>query len=142
MNGRAFGAATGVAVVVAALALSGCSSSPSAHSSGTTTQPSTAPSTSASSSTSPAGSAPCTRSAIASAATADSNLGQVNSVSGFGCDAGWAYANVTVGSGSGAYDAVIVLQQKGSTWSVADRGTACSQHLVPASLDARACSTS
>ncbi|HMK62502.1 MAG TPA: hypothetical protein VEG62_01705 [Acidimicrobiales bacterium] len=33
-----------------------------------------------------------------------------------GCAGSRAYANVTVGTGSAAYDAVIVLQAQGSAW--------------------------
>jgi hypothetical protein len=145
MNGRALAGGTATACTLAALLLAGCSSSPSTRSSGTTA-PSTAAgaasTTSTSTSASSSGSAPCTRSAIATAAAGDTNLGQIDSVVNFGCDGGWAYANVTVGSGSGAYDAVIVLEAEGSTWSVADRAHACNNHLVPASIDTRACTTS
>ena len=66
----------------------------------------------------------------------------MNSVAGFGCSGPWAYANVTVGSGSGAYDAVIVLHEQGSSWAVADRGNACSNHLVPTAIYTQACTTS
>ena len=72
----------------------------------------------------------------------DTSLGPVNAVVGFGCSGTWAYANVTVGSGSGAYDAVIVLQSQGSSWSVADRANACSNHLVPNDIYTQACTTS
>lgn len=138
MHGRALGGGIAVVGVLATLLLAGCSSSPSTHSSGTTTTAATT----TSSSTASAGSPACTRSAIAAAATSDSNLGQVDSVVNFGCSGNWAYANVTVGSGSGASDAVIVLQAQGSAWSVADRANACSNHLVPASIETRACTTS
>ena len=64
------------------------------------------------------------------------------SVDNYGCSGTWAYANVSVGSGSGAFDAVIVLQAQGSTWSVADRGNACYNHLVPSNIYTQACTTS
>jgi len=69
-------------------------------------------------------------------------VGPVDEVVGFGCAGSWAYANVTVGSGSGSYEAVIVLQAQGSGWSVADRANACQNHLVPSAIYAQACTTS
>ena len=118
--------------------LAACSSSPSSPSAGSTT--STAGS--ATPTTSSAAGVPCTHRTIATAATSDTSLGPVNAVVGFGCSGTWAYANVTVGSGSGAYDAVIVLQAHGSSWSVADRASACSGHLVPSDIYRQACTTS
>jgi hypothetical protein len=72
----------------------------------------------------------------------DSNLGQVNAVENFGCSGEWAFANVTIGGGSGGFDAVIVLEAQGSSWSVADRANACTKHLVPADIYTQACTTS
>jgi len=141
------GGVTALAIAAAAL-LASCSSSPTGPSAGSTTSTTAAPSstsTSAAGTTSSTGSAaavPCTHSAIAAAATSDTSLGPVNGVAGFGCSGSWAYANVTVGNGAGAYDAVIVLQAQGSSWSVADRASACSNHLVPADIYTQACTTS
>jgi hypothetical protein len=72
----------------------------------------------------------------------DSSLGPVKSVVNFACSGSWAYANITVGTGNSSIDAVIVLQQSGSSWAVADRATACSNHLVPSSIYTQACTTS
>jgi hypothetical protein len=118
--------------------LAACSSSPGNASAGSTT--STAHGTTPT--TSSAAGVACTHGTIATAATSDTSLGPVNAVVGFGCSGTWAYANVTVGSGSGAYDAVIVLQARGSSWSVADRASACSRHLVPSDIYRQACTTS
>jgi hypothetical protein len=125
-------------LLIGAGVLAACSSSPSNPSAGSTT--STVGSST--STTSSAAGAPCTHHAIAAAATSDTSLGPVDAVVGFGCSGTWAYANVTVGSGSGAYDAVIVLQAQGSSWSVADRASACSGHLVPSDISKQACTTS
>jgi len=86
--------------------------------------------------------APCTHAAILTGAQADAGIGPVQSVAGFGCSGSWAYADVSVGAGSAAYDAVIVLQSHGTTWAVQDRGNACTNHLVPSDLYAKACTTS
>jgi len=131
---------------VASLVLAGCSSS-SGTASGTTTTGATAASTTstagASTTTAVApAAAPCTNSALLAAAQAAPNLGAVQSVVNFECAGSWAYANVTVGTGSAAFDAVIVLQAQRSGWTVANRGTACLNHLVPASLYNQACTTS
>jgi hypothetical protein len=152
MDARAIGAGIVVSAALAALVLGGCSSSPSNQSAGTTTSTSaattsstgsaTTSTTSASSTSAPSSGAPCTHRAIAAAARSDTNLGQVDAVENFGCSGSWGFANVTVGSGSGAYDAVIVLQAEGSSWSVADRATACSNHLVPSDIYTQACTTS
>jgi hypothetical protein len=69
------------------------------------------------------------------------SVGDVTAVSGFACSGSWAYANVTVGTANG-FDAVIVLQASGSSWAVADRATACNNHLVPAAIYTPACTTS
>ena len=119
--------------------LAGCSSSPSTPSASSTTSTTAAGTTSTASS---AAGVPCTHRSIAAAATSDTGLGPVNAVDGFGCSGTWAYADVTVGSGSGVYDAVIVLQAQGPSWSVADRASACAQHLVPSDIYRQACTTS
>ncbi len=82
------------------------------------------------------------QSAILAAAKSSTSTGPVNSVSNFGCSGAWAYANVNVGNGSASYDAVIVLQAQASGWVVADRGNACSNHLVPSTIYTQACSSS
>jgi hypothetical protein len=135
------------AVVVAAALLAGCSSS-SGNSSGTATTaaPTTASTTpttgvTTTSAATTAG-APCTQKAVLAAAETDTSLGPVDAVTNFGCAGTWAYANVTVGSGSDSFDSVIVLESHGSTWTVGNRETACSDHLVPSSIFTQACTTS
>jgi len=84
----------------------------------------------------------CTKSLITAAAKNSGSVGSVSAVNGFGCSGSWAYADVTVGSGAASFDAVIVLQARGSSWSVADRGNACNNHLVPSAIYTQACTTS
>ena len=84
----------------------------------------------------------CTKSLITAAAESSSSVGSVSAVNGFGCSGSWAYADVTVGSGAASFDAVIVLQAQGSSWSVADRANACNNHLVPSAIYTQACTTS
>jgi hypothetical protein len=117
--------------LLAALALGACSNNSAPPPASTTT-------TSSSSSSSAA----CSKSLITTAAKSSATVGSVNAVNGFGCSGSWAYADVTVGSGAASFDAVIVLRAQGSTWSVADRGNACNNHLVPSALYTRACTTS
>jgi hypothetical protein len=118
--------------LLAALALGACSnnSSPPASTSTTST-------TSSSSSA-----AVCSKSLITAAAESSSSVGSVSAVNGFGCSGSWAYADVTLGSGDGSVDAVIVLEAQGSSWSVADRAKACNNHLVPSAIYTQACTTS
>jgi hypothetical protein len=116
--------------LLAALALSACSNNGSPAPASTTT-------TSSSSSA-----AACTKSLITAAAESSSSVGSVSAVNGFGCSGSWAYADVTLGSGDGSVDAVIVLKAQGSTWSVADRANACNNHLVPSAIYTQACTTS
>ncbi|HEX4127685.1 MAG TPA: hypothetical protein VHX67_08935, partial [Acidimicrobiales bacterium] len=92
--------------------------------------------------TASAAAAACTKDRISAAAMSATSVGPVSAVSGFGCSGSWAYADVTVGSGTNAFDAVIVLQAQGSDWSVADRGNACQNHLVPDAIYTQACTTS
>jgi hypothetical protein len=121
--------------LLAAVALGACSNNNSA--------PPASTSTSASTTTSSASSAAaCSKALITTAAKSSSSVGSVSAVNGFGCSGSWAYADVTVGSGNASFDAVIVLEAQGSTWSVADRGNACNNHLVPAAIYTQACTTS
>ena len=116
--------------LLAAFALGACSNNGSSPPASTTT-------TSSSSST-----LACTKSLITAAAKNSSSVGSVSAVNGFGCSGSWAYADVTVGSGTASFDAVIVLRAQGSSWSVADRGNACNNHLVPSAIYTQACTTS
>jgi hypothetical protein len=111
--------------------MSACSNSGSPATTSTTTTTSTS-----------ASSAACTKSLITAAAESSSSVGSVSAVNGFGCSGSWAYADVTVGSGAASFDAVIVLQAQGSSWSVADRANACNNHLVPSAIYTQACTTS
>ena len=117
-----------IAVLIGAAVLAGCSSATTSAGETTTTAS--------------ASSAACSQSAILAAAKSSTSTGPVNSVSNFGCSGAWAYANVNVGNGSASYDAVIVLQAEASGWVVADRGNACSNHLVPSAIYTQACSSS
>jgi hypothetical protein len=129
-------------VLLAALVLGACAND-SSSSSTSSTVASTSTTTTTSTSTSSSSAAPCTKSAITSAATsASSTVGNVTAVNGFGCSGSWAYADVSVGAGSNSFDAVIVLQAQGTGWSVADRGNACNNHLVPSAIYTQACTTS
>ena len=130
MHPRATVAGVVASGLLAALALSACSNNGSSPPASTTT-------TSSSSSA-----VACTKSLITAAAKNSSTVGSVSAVNGFGCSGSWAYADVTVGSGAASFDAVIVLQAQGSSWSVADRGTACNNHLVPSAIYTQACTTS
>ena len=116
--------------LLAALVLGACSDNSAPPSTSTTT-------TSSSSSASA-----CSKSLITAAAKNSTTVGSVSAVNGFGCSGSWAYADVTVGSGAASFDAVIVLEAQGSTWSVADRGNACNNHLVPSAIYTQACTTS
>jgi hypothetical protein len=143
----------GVAAVMACvIALAGCSNGPASSTSttattaatGTSTTQATSTSTSSTTSTTAgATGAPCTQAAISAAATSTPSVGPVRAVVNYACSGAWAYANVTVGTtSSNSFDAVIVLQQSGSSWTVADRATACSNHLVPSAIYTQACTTS
>jgi hypothetical protein len=85
---------------------------------------------------------PCTKEAITAGIEASPNNGLM-SVNGFGCSGSWAWAGVTLGtSPQNSNDAVMVLSASGAAWQVANRATACSQHLVPADIYTAACTTS
>ena len=132
MHPRATVAGLVASGLLAALTLGACSDNSSSPPASTTTT------TSSSSSSTVA----CTKSLITAAAKSSSSVGSVSAVNGFGCSGSWAYADVTVGSGAASFDAVIVLQAQGSSWSVADRGNACNNHLVPSAIYTQACTTS
>jgi hypothetical protein len=117
--------------LLAALVMSACSDSGSPAPSSTTTTTSSSSSALA-----------CTKSLVTAGAESSSSVGSVSAVNGFGCSGSWAYADVTVGSGAASFDAVIVLQARGSSWSVADRAKACNNHLVPSAIYTQACTTS
>jgi hypothetical protein len=120
--------------LLAALVMSACSNSGSPAPASTTTTTTTTRSSSSA--------VACAKSLITAAAESSSSVGSVSAVNGFGCSGSWAYADVTVGSGAASFDAVIVLQAQGSSWSVADRANACNNHLVPSAIYTQACTTS
>jgi hypothetical protein len=122
--------------LLAALVLGACSNDSAPPPTSTSTSTSTTTTSSSSSA------AACSKSLITAAAKSSTTVGSVSAVNGFGCSGSWAYADVTVGSGAASFDAVIVLEAQGSTWSVADRGNACNNHLVPSAIYTQACTTS
>jgi hypothetical protein len=130
--GRLLVAALGIAIP---LVLAGCTSTPSAAPVTTTTTTTTAPPP-ATTTTVPG--PPCTQAAITAGISATPNEGLI-SVNGFGCSGPWAWAGVTLHPG---IDAILVLSASGSSWQIANRATACSQHLVPADIYTAACTTS
>ncbi len=130
MHSRATVAGLVASGVLAAFALAACSNNGSSPPASTTTT------------TSSSSAVACTKSLITAAAKSSSSVGSVSTVNGFGCSGSWAYADVTVGSGAASFDAVIVLQAQGSSWSVTDRANACNNHLVPSAIYTRACTTS
>jgi len=137
MHQRAAVAGLVTSGLLAALALGACSNNSSPPTTSTTTTSTTTAST-----TSSSAAVACTKSLITAAAESSTSIGSVSAVNGFGCSGSWAYADVTVGSGSASFDAVIVLQAQGSSWSVADRANACNNHLVPSPIYTQACTTS
>ena len=139
MHQRAAVAGLVTSGLLAALALGACSNNSSPPTTSTTTTSTTAASTTT---TSSSAAVACTKSLITAAAESSTSIGSVSAVNGFGCSGSWAYADVTVGSGSASFDAVIVLQAQGSSWSVADRANACNTHLVPSPIYTQACTTS
>lgn len=139
-RGRLVATALGIFV---SLALAGCSSSPGAltKSSTTTTTTTTVPTTTTSTTAAAVG-PPCTSAAITAGIQASPNNDLI-AVNGFGCSGPWAWAGVTLGTSSqNSFDAVMVLMASGPAWAVADRATACNQHLVPADIYNDACTTS
>jgi len=139
MHQRAAVAGLVTSGLLAALALGACSNNSSPPTTSTTTTSTTTASTTT---TSSSAAVACTKSLITAAAESSTSIGSVSAVNGFGCSGSWAYADVTVGSGSASFDAVIVLQAQGSSWSVADRANACNNHLVPNPIYTQACTTS
>jgi hypothetical protein len=139
MHQRAAVAGLVTSGLLAALALGACSNNSSPPTTSTTTTSTTTASTTT---TSSSAAVACTKSLITAAAESSTSIGSVSAVNGFGCSGSWAYADVTVGSGSASFDAVIVLQAQGSSWSVADRANACNNHLVPSAIYTQACTTS
>ena len=139
MHQRAAVAGLVTSGLLAALALGACSNNSSPPTTSTTTTSTTTASTTT---TSSSAAVACTKSLITAAAESSTSIGSVSAVNGFGCSGSWAYADVTVGSGSASFDAVIVLQAQGSSWSVAARANACNNHLVPSAIYTQACTTS
>lgn len=141
-RGRLVATALGIFV---SLALAGCSSSPAAltkSSTTTTTTTTTTVPTTTTSTTAAAVGPPCTSAAITAGIQASPNNDLI-AVNGFGCSGPWAWAGVTLGTSSqNSFDAVMVLMASGPAWAVADRATACNQHLVPPNIYNDACTTS
>ena len=140
--GRLVAAALGIVVP---LGLAGCSSSRVAAP--TTTTTTSHPTTTTAAPTTPSTTAaaagpPCTEAAITAAIEASPNS-ELLKVNGFGCSGSWAWARATEGKSlATSDDVVLVLSASGPAWQVADRATACNQHLVPADIYNAACTTS
>ena len=135
--------ATALGIVVP-LALAGCSSSPAAlaKSTTTTTTTTTTEPPTTTSTTAAAVGPPCTSAAITAGIQASPNNDLI-AVNGFSCSGAWAWAGVTLGTNAqNSFDAIMVLMASGPAWAVADRATACNQHLVPADIYNDACTTS
>jgi hypothetical protein len=138
-RGGLVAAALGIA---APLALAACTSSPSTAPPTTTSHPAATTTTVPATTTTAVAAPPCTKEAITAGIQASPNNG-LQSVNGFGCSGSWAWAGVSLGSTpQNTVDAVMVLSASGSAWSVANRATACSQHLVPSDIYTAACTTS
>lgn len=86
-------------------------------------------------------SAPCTVSAILPAVKAGPSGSQVQGITDYGCDNGWAYAGVDIG-GEAGYEEVELLKASGSSWKVVDRAANCKPNIVPKSIYDTACTTS
>ncbi len=86
-------------------------------------------------------SAPCTVAAILPAVKAGPSGSNVQGITDYGCDGGWAYAGVDIG-GEAGYETVELLKQNGTGWQVVDRGANCKPNIVPASIFNTACTTS
>jgi hypothetical protein len=88
-------------------------------------------------------SAPCTSAAITSGLDAAMTAGTTAKVTGFGCDAGWAYAwaELTPPAGSGAPILAItdVLAARDGKWVTQDRGVVCQQGKLPSVIYTNGC---
>lgn len=88
-------------------------------------------------------SAPCTSAAITSGIDATMTAGTTVKVTGFGCDAGWAYAwaELTPPAGSGGPTLAItdVLAARDGKWVTQDRSVVCQQGKLPAVIYTNGC---
>jgi len=136
----------GAFLLFVALVLAGCStmSNKPAATSKPSTIPSTTTTTQAPGATTTVVSVPTTAaSAPCNEATIIAGAGHVSALNGFGCSGSWAYADVTVGPDpQHLIDEVLVLNASAGAWHVADRATACNNHLVPSNIYTQACTTS
>ena len=87
--------------------------------------------------------APCTSAAITSGLDATLTAGEKATVNGFGCDAGWAYAWVTLtpSASSGAPEIAVtdVLASRDGKWVSQDRGVVCQQGKLPTVIYSNGC---
>jgi hypothetical protein len=63
-------------------------------------------------------------------------------VTGYGCSGSWAYADIVSGTAQSSTDGVVILQASGSSWSLANRATACMGGQLPPSIQQKGCTTS
>lgn len=87
--------------------------------------------------------APCTSAAITSGLDATMTAGTTAKVTGFGCDAGWAYAwaELTPPAGSEAPTLSVtdVLASRDGKWVTQDRGKVCLQGQLPVVVYSNGC---
>jgi hypothetical protein len=136
------------------LTLAACSSSPPRKSAAATTTTTLAPTTTTvpaatttttvppATTTVPAGPA-CTMAAIAAGIPATSpDYGTLQKITGFGCSGAWAYADIVSGTAQSSTDGVVILQSGGTSWTLADRASACNGGQLPATIQQAGCTTS
>ncbi len=70
------------------------------------------------------------------------DYGTLQKVTGFGCSGSWAYADIVSGTAQSPEDGVVILQASGSTWTLANRATACNGGSLPPNIQQAGCSTS
>lgn len=84
--------------------------------------------------------AACTSAAITSGLDAGMTAGTTVTVTGFGCDSGWAYAWATLTAGGEPSIAVTdVLASRDGKWVSQDRGVVCQQGKLPAVIYTNGC---
>ena len=87
--------------------------------------------------------AACTSDAIANALTGTFGTSVPTKLDAFGCDAGWAYAHVTLGPNSdgSTIDVTTVLAARDGNWVVQDRGVVCPSGSMPKDIQSAGCGT-
>jgi hypothetical protein len=69
------------------------------------------------------------------------DYGTLQRITGFNCSGSWAYADIVAGTAQSSNDDVVILQASGTSWTLANRATACTGGQLPPTIQQNGCTS-